>query len=771
MFIGEVKTAAAPGAPQPFPKFQITTFPDGQATLVLVGTSPMEADPLLSVYSLLEGPDLVGMRGGNTSLIASVTALLAQNAKMGGKQDRASQGASASGSGLRHLVKGGRLASAAGTDLVEMSVVWLKWGGGKDTDPEAEFLRLYENDQIAKALNDQLVARSHTGPEEMEWRVSTLRFASVQGAESVCSLLVGLGYNCTLRQSRSFGGSNPFTRSVTLSQKAVAAAGGPEQAAALLKEHLEEFDPLVVVVPQGATDTGPQRFMTKFSNLGGLDKARGKVPIFLDMVPIGDIRIQAQPLITRSGQIAIDTDGPADSGNVDLDLHAIQSPVNALASARRARAEAWELRDGGFCFRSIPCSVGVELARRGFLVVNGQKFRLTLSYAANSAVSMGPSEKRPFAKALLEDWLVRCPQQCQLKHDKKHASSCCTSSHVTGSLEKVVLSASVLSSHRPSHPCTLLPNLSVHHMWRASVLGMLQILSHILWSLTLRRVSCDKVALLEMVDAFLTPRQPQPNLWPARPFLGRTSTKMPAPALSSNVSFHVLAGVELSQVSTTRWARKDHLIRTAELKPVSKGTLDLEGRPPLYVSYGETHSSHGDQMHFGLHYPGASQVNVPTIPNCNDHTPLVCPCTMHARNVTIAFMKRISMHFRVYNSSFHSSNIILNFNRALDMYVITSIRTALLLALSVSIFALLSCRQLAQYFMMMSLKVSKLPRPCRLQRNRCLRHSARRELRNSRHKLHMVTCIIYLIIYYIMLENSFGRSTLQPCSWVVNNVR
>jgi hypothetical protein len=86
MFIGEVKTAAASGTPQPFPKFQITTFPNGQTTFVLVGTSLLEADPLLLVYSLLEGPDLVGMRGGSTRLIASLTALLAQNEKTGGKQ-------------------------------------------------------------------------------------------------------------------------------------------------------------------------------------------------------------------------------------------------------------------------------------------------------------------------------------------------------------------------------------------------------------------------------------------------------------------------------------------------------------------------------------------------------------------------------------------------------------------------------------------------------------------------------------------------------------
>jgi hypothetical protein len=82
----------------------------------------MEADPLLSVYSLLEGPDLVGMRGGSTGLIASLTALLVQNEKTREKQC-ASQGASVSGSGLRQLVKGGRLANAAVTDLVEMSAV------------------------------------------------------------------------------------------------------------------------------------------------------------------------------------------------------------------------------------------------------------------------------------------------------------------------------------------------------------------------------------------------------------------------------------------------------------------------------------------------------------------------------------------------------------------------------------------------------------------------------------------------------------------------
>jgi hypothetical protein len=267
------------------------------------------------------------------------------------------------------------------------------------------------------------------------------------------------------------------------------------------------------------------------------------------MAPIGDIPVQAQPMITRVGQIAIDTNGPAGSGNVDLDLHAIQSAVNALASARGARAEAWELRDEGFCFRLIPCSVGVELARRGFLLVNGQKFRLALSYAANSAVSMGPPKKRPSAKDLLENWLVRCPQQCQMKYNRTHASSCCTSSHVSYSITKIQIaaSASSLSSQRPLTSSIPWPNLSVHHIWRASALGMLQIFSHTLWSLTLRRIDCDKAALLELVDAFLTPRQPQPIHWPARPFFGRASiltpTKHPIHQASKTLGRNIDAGI------------------------------------------------------------------------------------------------------------------------------------------------------------------------------------------------------------------------------------
>jgi hypothetical protein len=236
---------------------------------------------------------------------------------------------------------------------------------------------------------------------------------------------------------------------------------------------------------------------------------------------------------------------------------------------------------------------------------------------------------------------------------------------------------------------------------------MLQIFSHTLWSLALRRVDCDKATLLELIDAFLTPRQPQQIHWRARPFLGRTFTTMSAHALSSNVSqcFHVLAGVEVSHVSTTRWARKGHLIRMAKLKPVSKGTLDLEGRPPLHVSCGKMCSSHGDLLHFRLHYPGTSQANAVIMHICTVHAPLIVSCTMRAENGTRALINCIS--------AFHSSNIILNFNKALDhMFVMTSIQTALLLALSVGILALSSCRQLALYLMMMPYEVSKLPRPC-----------------------------------------------------------
>jgi hypothetical protein len=826
VFIAELRAAQSVQAHQTFPSIPITTLESEESVLTWVPTSPLDSSSIESVFALLEGPDLVGMQDSNgTTLNRAMGALLAQAGKEGpkGVPLKGLKG----GAPNARLIKGASTTAPPGLLLPEMYALWIKWPGGKDTDPEAAFLGMLHDDKLAGL--PEAIAVAHTKPEEIEWRLTTVRYPTVESVERACRMIVAAGYNCVLCQSRGLGGSNPFTRTVSVPQRAVDAAGGLDSICTLLKEQLDEYDPSIVITPRPATTAGPPKLVLKFSTLGGVDRARGKIEVFQDEERLCDLHISAQPLITHVGQIVIEADGPAGSGSVDLDLEAIRAAVQAFAPPRKGRAEVWQLRDDSFCFRVLPCSVGIELARIGSLMVNGQRLRLSLSYVANSTVSMGPLESRPSATSLLEVWVVSmpasiffyatglqislcfpsnlianhtplpqslvlaptlnvsemCPQDLFMLHKQlafakgtspaAHRSLhsltlVATTSTTKLSVKKVAAFLSPLSSHRFAHSRMFILDFSVRQMWRASTLGMLQILSHSLCSLTLRRFTYEKAALLEVVDTFLVPRQHQPNQWPARPFRELTSIIMPVSALNSNVSFHVLTGVGFSQQSTSRRARKGHLTGTARLKAVSQGTLELEGRPPLYVLCGKTHSSHGDPMIFALHYRGDNQVDASVIPNWNVWTPLTCSSMRRAKNGTMVFGKYTPMD-AIHRSSYHSSNVISDFNRASKMHVMMPVRIALLLALTVSIIAILRCRQLALYFIMLFYQIPKLPRLCRLRRNRCLRHRASHELRNSRNVVHRVPFIIYLTIYYIMLEHSLGQSTLQPCSWVANNVR
>jgi hypothetical protein len=185
------------------------------------------------------------------------------------------------------------------------------------------------------------VAVAHTRPDEMEWHMTKMRFATVESAELANNMLIGAGYNCALRQSRSFRGNNPFTRTVSALPRAIDAAEGTEAFAQLLiKQFKEECNPDVTVAVRSASSAAPLKFVLKFSTLGEVEQARGKFSVFQDMDKLCNIQISEQPLITRVGQIAIETDGPAGSGSVDLDLAAVLAAVKAYALPRKGRAEA-----------------------------------------------------------------------------------------------------------------------------------------------------------------------------------------------------------------------------------------------------------------------------------------------------------------------------------------------------------------------------------------------------------------------------------------------
>jgi hypothetical protein len=298
---------------------------------------------------------------------------------------------------------------------------------------------------------------------------------------------------------------------------------------------------------------------------------------------------------------------------VDLDLAAVLAAVKAYALPRKGHAEAWELRDGSFAFRILPCAVGVELVRLGSLVVNGQQFRLSLSYVANSTVSMGLPESRPLARDLLEDWVVSVPHDnfssirtslqtssCFLANQSvSHTLPLCSPMGVPqaayNSLSRlpnvdasvpvpIMLANKVASSLgylRHSHYSTghhmPLPILSVHQMWHASVLGVLQVFSHSLCLLMFRRFTFNKAALFKMVDAFLILEQPQPTEWLARPFLRYTSRAVTIFS-SSNATLHVFARIDAPSESTVGWAKKEHLMPTGKFELDDRRLLDLKRR-------------------------------------------------------------------------------------------------------------------------------------------------------------------------------------------------
>jgi hypothetical protein len=103
-------------------------------------------------------------------------------------------------------------------------------------------------------------------------------------------MLIAAGYNCALRQSRSFGGSNPFTRTVSAPPRAIDAVGGAEAFAQLLKKQLnEECNSDVTVAVRPATSAAPRKVVLKFSTLGRVDQARGKFSVFQDMEKLCNI--------------------------------------------------------------------------------------------------------------------------------------------------------------------------------------------------------------------------------------------------------------------------------------------------------------------------------------------------------------------------------------------------------------------------------------------------------------------------------------------------
>jgi hypothetical protein len=177
----------------------------------------------------------------------------------------------------------------------------------------------------------------------------------------------------------------------------------------------------------------------------------------------------------------------------------------------------------------------------------------------------------------------------------------------------------------------------------------------------------------------------------------------------------------------------------------------------------------GNQLDYEMHYRGFSHARVFFKVKRNVQTPLACPIIESATWKTT--IKDHLWMLVMQKATSLSSNITLQINDVSSMCTMLSAQIALFLAFSMSILALVSCRRIALYFSLMTYEIRKLTRLCRPSRSRYLRHRTNHELRNWRHRIRIIAFIVYLTTYYNMLEHSLGQSTLQPCSWVVRNVR
>jgi hypothetical protein len=290
VLLADIRAAPASEGQHAFPTIPVTTEENGEETFHWVPTYPLDPSGLPFVLALLEGPDLVGMHEGNGSSLKGVLEELFEQAARGKPKQGAVSKGGKGGLSKAHLLKNSSnsVSPESMANLPEMSALWIRWKGGKETDPEEAVVQMLQTLTTLPDTYNSAVA--HTRPDKMEWRMTTMRFATVESAELANSMLIGAGYNCALRQSRSFGGSNPFTRTVSAPPRAIDAAGGAETFAQLLKKQLEEeCNPDVTVAVRPASSAAPPKFVLKFSTLGGVDQARGKFSVFQDMDKLCDI--------------------------------------------------------------------------------------------------------------------------------------------------------------------------------------------------------------------------------------------------------------------------------------------------------------------------------------------------------------------------------------------------------------------------------------------------------------------------------------------------
>jgi hypothetical protein len=100
-----------------------------------------------------------------------------------------------------------------------------------------------------------------------------------------------------------------------------------------------------------------------------------------------------------------------------------------------------------------------------------------------------------------------------------------------------------------------------------------------------------------------------------------------------------------------------------------------------------------------------------------------------------------------------------------------STRFAIFTAVLLNFVTSMCCCREALYYRMLTINILKLRRIHRRRRYKYLRHHVSHVLRKSRQRIRIISCISYLIVYYIMLQQLLGQSSVQPESWIGNNIR
>jgi hypothetical protein len=235
--------------------------------------------------------------------------------------------------------------------------------------------------------------------------ITLILYASEVDAETADALLSDAGYMTQLRQARSTK-NNPLSRLVRVSERQIAAAGGPEAARLALEQHIQEVDAGVTVVPK-VSQSKLIGFTTTLSHPGIVEQLRrkGKLSVHDAEKELFIFQISAQPPISKCGQQIISGEA-AGYTKADVDVDSARRALTTLCqSPEYARAGAtldvWSLPDGMVCFRILPRAVGLSVARRAAITIGGAKMDVFMSYIANTVASSDVTYKK-----MLEDWLV-----------------------------------------------------------------------------------------------------------------------------------------------------------------------------------------------------------------------------------------------------------------------------------------------------------------------------------------------------------------------------